>query len=103
MADASDSFLIARNPEPDSTLPYLLRLPLEGGIVGKARERRPTTRRVYCYPLGEWPAGADNLEIVGVRHCRRRGAAIDLVLDRGCRECHRFTRPARRGAFERPS
>jgi len=26
-----DSFLIARNPEEDSKLPYLLHLPIEGG------------------------------------------------------------------------
>lgn len=33
------TFLVARNPEPDSTLPYLIRLPLgEGELVLKARE-----------------------------------------------------------------
>lgn len=82
MADAS-SFLVARNPDPDSSLPYLLRVPLEGGILLKARDRWPTTARVYCHPLDEWPADAEVLEAVGVRHCQRRGAAIDLVLDRG--------------------
>ena len=29
-------FLIARSPEEDSKLPYLLRLPIEGGLVLKA-------------------------------------------------------------------
>ena len=28
MPDATDSFLIARNPDPDSTLPYLLHVPI---------------------------------------------------------------------------
>ena len=82
MADTADSFLIARNPDPDSTLPYLLRLPIEGGVLLKARDRWPTTARVYCHPLEEWPADAEIVEQVAVRSCRRRGAAIDLVLDR---------------------
>jgi hypothetical protein len=77
------SFLVARNPDPDSSLPYLLRLPIEGGILLKARDRWPTTARVYCHPLDEWPRDAEIVEQVGVRHCQRRGAAIDLVLDRG--------------------
>jgi hypothetical protein len=46
MADADASFVVARNPEPDSSLPYLLRLPIEGGILLKARERWPATARV---------------------------------------------------------
>ena len=29
----SDELLIALNPDPDSRLPYLLRLPLGGGMV----------------------------------------------------------------------
>jgi len=33
-----DAFLIARNPEEDSKLPYLLRLPIGGGLVLKARD-----------------------------------------------------------------
>jgi hypothetical protein len=82
MADATDSFLVARNPDADSSLPYLLRLPIEGGILLKARDRWPTTARVYCHPLDDWPADAEIVEQVAVRSCRRRGAAIDLVLDR---------------------
>ncbi len=30
-------FTIARNPQEDSRLPYLLRLPIAGGLVLKAR------------------------------------------------------------------
>lgn len=83
MTHAIDSFLVARNPDPDSTLPFLLRLPIDGGVLLKARDRWPTTARVYCHPLDEWPADAEILEQVPVRTCARRGAAIDLVLDRG--------------------
>jgi hypothetical protein len=78
----SDHFVVARNPDPDSSLPYLLWIPTEGGVVLKARETWPTTSRVYCHPLQEWPEDAEIVEEVAVRSCRRRGSAIDLVLDR---------------------
>lgn len=83
VAYAGGTFLVARNPEPDSSLPYLLRLPIEGGIELKAREPWPTTARVYCHPVEAWPADAEMVEEVAVRHCARRGRAIDLMLDRG--------------------
>src|SRR5439155_20605655 len=39
--------------------------------------------RVYCHPLeGEWPEDAEVIQEISVASCRRRGAAIDLVLDR---------------------
>ena len=76
--------LIARNPDPDSRLPYLLWLPLAGGMVFRASGTWPRTSAVYCYPVSadEWPGDADIVDRVGVRSCVRRGAAIDLVLDR---------------------
>jgi ERCC4-type nuclease len=45
----------------------------------------PRTNALYCYPVSadEWPADPDLVERVSVRSCVRRGAAIDLVLDRG--------------------
>jgi ERCC4 domain len=82
MNDVEGRFVVARNPEPDSTLPFLLSVPLDGGILLKARERWPATSRVYCHPLEQWPADAEIIEQVAVRECRRRGTAIDLVLDR---------------------
>ena len=76
-------FVVGRNPQEDSKLPYLLRLPLEGGLVLKARELWPATARVYCHRFEEaWPEDAELVEQTPVRLCRRRGAAIDLVLDR---------------------
>lgn len=78
-----DDFLIARNPDQDSSLPYLLRLPLgDAGIVLKARDTWPRTSKVYCHAADGWPQDADVIERVAVRSCVRRGAAIDLVLDR---------------------
>ena len=76
-------FQVARNPDPDSSLPYLLRLPIEGGLVLRARDTWPRTARVYCHRApGEWPDEPDLVEDVAVLECRRRGVAIDLVLDR---------------------
>src|SRR6266511_4791814 len=76
-------FVVARNPEPDSKLPYLLLLPVEGGVVLKAREPWPTTSRVYCHRFEEdWPQDAEIVARTAAVECRRRGAAIDLVLDR---------------------
>jgi hypothetical protein len=77
------SFLIARNPEPGSSLPYLIRLPLpDGDLILKARERWPQTAKVYCHRADAWPTDPELLEDVPVRTCTRRGVAIDLVLDR---------------------
>ena len=55
-------FAIARNPEEDSKLPYLIRLPIEGGLVLKARDTWPRSARVYCHPFDDgWPRDADIL------------------------------------------
>jgi hypothetical protein len=76
-------FVVARNPDDGSALPYLLRLPLPGGaVVLKAREPWPRTSKVYCHHADDWPVDADIIDRVPVRSCVRRGAAIDLVLDR---------------------
>ena len=75
--------LIARNPDPDSTLPFLVRVPLgPNGLVLKTRETWPRTSKVYCHRADGWPREAEVLERLAVRTCSRRGPAIDLVLDR---------------------
>jgi hypothetical protein len=80
---AAHRFVVARNPDADSRLPYLLWLPLDEGLILKAREPWPSTSRVYCHEVDDWPADAEVVEEVDVRSCRRRGAAVDLVLGRG--------------------
>jgi hypothetical protein len=81
--DAPPLFVVARNPQPDTKLPYLLRLPLEGGVVLKARDSWPRSSRIYCHRFEEdWPERPEVIEAVPVTLCKRRGAAIDLVLDR---------------------
>lgn len=75
-------FRIARNPDPDSTLPYLLSVPVGAEpLVLKAKDTWPRTAKVYCH-RAEWPTEAEVIEEVAVRACSRRGVAIDLVLDR---------------------
>lgn len=76
--------LIARNPDPQSRLAYLLRIPLGDGLVFRTSGTWPRTNALYCYPVAasEWPQAPEIVESVPVRSCTRRGAAIDLVLDR---------------------
>ncbi|MGH2751550.1 MAG: ERCC4 domain-containing protein [Actinomycetota bacterium] len=78
----SGVFVVAKNPDPHSRLGYLLRLPIDDGLTLKAREPWPTTSRVFCAEAGEWPQEAEVIETLPVRSCRRRGVAIDLVLER---------------------
>lgn len=76
-------FEVAANPDPESSLPFLIRLPLpDGELVLKARDTWPRTAKVYCHRAEAWPEQPEILERVAVRSCRRRGVAIDLVLDR---------------------
>lgn len=94
-------FVIARNPDGDSTLPYLLMLPLpDRSIVLKARETWPRTAKVYCHRVEEWPAEAEIIERLPVRSCVRRGAAIDLVLERGRENRSQFVLTNVRGGRE---
>ena len=80
---AAINFVVARNPDPDSRLPYLVQLPIDGGLILKVRDTWPRTSRVFCARVEDgWPDGAEIVEDVPVRLCRRRGVAIDLVLDR---------------------
>lgn len=78
-----DDFVIARNPDPESALPYLLRLPLPRPVVLKARDTWPRTAKVYCHRAEAWPEDAEIVERVPVRSCTARGPAVELVLDRG--------------------
>lgn len=82
MVTSPRTFIVARNPDPDSRLPYLLRLPLADAPILKARDTWPRTARVFCHRTDSWPEGAEIVEEVPVLGCVRRGVAIDLVLDR---------------------
>ncbi|CAN5204646.1 hypothetical protein BH20ACT3_BH20ACT3_14460 [soil metagenome] len=95
---AMDDFVVARNPEEGSTLPYLVRLPVgSDGIVLKVRDTWPRTTKVYAHAAIEWPPDPEVVERVPVRSCVRRGAAIDLVLDRGRENRSQFVFTRARG------
>jgi hypothetical protein len=67
-------FVVARNPQEDSRLPFLVLLPVDGGLALKARERWPATARVYCHRFeGTWPVDAEIIEQAPVLLCRRCG------------------------------
>lgn len=77
------TFSVARNPDPASKLPYLILLPLrDGPLVLKAADSWPRTAKVYCHRAEGWPERPEIVDQAPVRSCVRRGAAIDLVLDR---------------------
>ena len=95
-----EEFVIARNPDEASSLPYLLRLPLaSGAVVLKAKDTWPRTNKVYCHPADGWPLpdDLDIVERVPVRSCVRRGVAVDLVLDRGRENRSQFIFTTARG------
>jgi hypothetical protein len=76
-------FRVARNPDPGSHLPYLVWLPIEGGVVLKARDAWPRAARVFCaQDASPWDDGTALVDEAAVLVCKRRGAAIDLILDR---------------------
>jgi hypothetical protein len=76
--------LIARNPDADSSLPYLLRVPIGDGLVFRTKGTWPRTSALYCHPVPavEWPEQPEIVERVTLRACARRGAAIDVVAAR---------------------
>jgi len=77
--------LLAANPDPDSSLPFLLRVPLGGGLVFRVKATWPRTNAVFAYPVpaDEWPDDADIVERIPLRSVVQRGAAIDIVAARG--------------------
>jgi hypothetical protein len=76
--------VVARNPDPDSRLPYLVRVPVAGGLVFRARDTWPGATAVYCHPVpaDEWPDRPDVVATVPLERCLRRGSAIDIVAAR---------------------
>lgn len=77
--------VIALNPDEGSRLPYLLRIPQPGGdMVFRTSGTWPRAKALYCYPVGldEWPTDPVIVERAALRSCQRRGAAIDVILQR---------------------
>ncbi len=91
-------FVVARNPDEGSSLPFLIRLPVGRlGLALKTREPWPRTNKVYCHRADVWPDDLEVIERVPVRSCVRRGVAIDLVLDRSREHRSQFVFTKARG------
>ena len=52
--------MIMASPDEDSSLRYLLRLPIAGGLVFRTAGTWPRTKALFCYPMPPeaWPEGA---------------------------------------------
>jgi hypothetical protein len=76
--------VIVANPDGESSLRYLLRLPIGGGLVFRTAGTWPRTKALFCYPMPPeaWPDDGEVVERVPLRSCVRRGAAIEVVADR---------------------
>lgn len=76
--------LVAANPDEDSRLPYLIRVPVGAGLVFATSDVWPRTKALYCHRLdiSDWPEDAVLVDRVELRSCSRRGAAIDVVAAR---------------------
>jgi hypothetical protein len=93
-------FLVARNPDCDSSLPFLIAVPLEDKTCWfKAADSYPRGHRVFCAPYGATPA-INELEVVEripIVLCCKRGKAIDLVLNRAKNRRSQFVTVTHRG------
>ena len=80
MGASARLFVVARNPDAASRLPYLVRVPLPGrDLVLKAREPWPRTGAVYCHPAdGEWPDPPASAEILGAPEGIERLGGVDF-------------------------
>lgn len=77
--------LIAVNPDDESRLRLLLRVPLAGGdLLFRTSGTWPREKALFAYPvsLDEWPEDPVIVERVPLRSCQRRGASIDVIADR---------------------
>lgn len=97
---SSATFRVARNPDPDSALPYVLWVPIGSTpLVLKAKDVWPRTAKVYCH-RAEWPVDPEIVEETAVRSCVRRGVAVDLVLDRARENRSQFVITTLKGGRE---
>jgi hypothetical protein len=65
--------------------------------VLKTKDTWPRTSKLYCHRAAGWPAEPEILDQLPVRRCTRRGAAIDLVLDRARENRSQFVITRARG------
>ena len=98
LSSSGVEFVVARNPDSESSLPFLIRIPLgSDGVVLKVRDVWPRTTKLYCHRAEGWPDAPEEIERIAVKSCARRGAAIDLVLARGRENRSQFVFTKARG------
>ena len=91
------AFRIGRRAGP-TRLPIVVELPLPGGpLVLATRENWPVAKDLFCSELAAWPPDAEEIERVPVASCRRVGASVQLVLDRGQRRRSMFVWTTKQG------
>lgn len=85
-------FVIAKNPNPDSHLPFLLRLPVAGEepLVLATAADWPGAKDTFCYQLDAWPEEAEVVHQIPVASCWRAGKAVHLMLERRLRRRSMF-------------
>ena len=94
-----EDFVVALNPDGDSALPYLVRLPLgPHGVVLKVRDTWPRTAKVYCHPSQDWDDSVEVVERVPVRGPASRRAV--RVASEGGRVSSRGGRSRSRSRIE---
>jgi hypothetical protein len=73
--------IVTRNPDPESSLPYLMRIPIGEGLVFATKGTWPRTSALDCHPVPveAWPEAPEVVERITLQACTRRGAAIDIV------------------------
>lgn len=87
------TFIVARNPNRASGLPFLVRVPLATGDLWlKTKDSWPRTGRVYCHPLDVPPGDIEIISETPIVVCQKRRLAIDLVLERGLNKRSQFVK-----------
>jgi ERCC4 domain len=81
---AGRELLVAVNPNTSSSLPFLLLVPYGAGLLLATAGTWPRERSLYCKELPPrcWPRTPELVDRVEALSCERRGASIDVVLDR---------------------
>ncbi|MBR7838153.1 ERCC4 domain-containing protein [Actinospica durhamensis] len=84
---AARELLVAVNPNTSSSLPFLLLVPYGEGLLLASAGKWPRERSIFCMELPSrcWPRSPDLVDRSRVLACERRGASIDVVLDRPVR------------------
>ncbi len=92
-------FRIARNPDPDSRLPFVLGLPVadEPPLALACAVDWPGAKDAFCFQLDGWPDEAEIISELPVAGCWRAGKSVHLVLRRRERRRSLFVWTAKQG------